>query len=231
LDDYIKTFKKDKEGLHGKFKIIGQVGLGLIVGLTLYLSPNVVIRENVEVQKGGEIVEVIHKSQDEKSTKTTIPFFKNNNFVGRGISGQVTSQMLVRFRQDVLELNPKYVVIMAGTNDIALNNGPIELKNVLDNLKSMCELAKFHKKKVILCSVPPANRFGWRKELKPADDIIKLNEMIKEYAASAKIPYVDYHSAIKDSENGLPAQYAKDGVHPNLECYKIMEEIVMKYIK
>ncbi len=158
-------------------------------------------------------------------------FFKNNNFVGRGISGQVTSQMLVRFRQDVLELNPKYVVIMAGTNDIALNNGPIELKNVLDNLKSMCELAKFHKKKVILCSVPPANRFGWRKELKPADDIIKLNEMIKEYAASAKIPYVDYHSAIKDSENGLPEKYAKDGVHPNLECYKIMEEIVMKYIK
>jgi phospho-N-acetylmuramoyl-pentapeptide-transferase len=79
LDDYIKTFKKDKEGLHGKFKIIGQVGLGLIVGLTLYLSPNVVIRENLEVQKGGEIVEVIHKSQDVKSTKTTIPFFKNNN--------------------------------------------------------------------------------------------------------------------------------------------------------
>ena len=79
LDDYIKTFKKDKEGLHGKFKIIGQVGLGLIVGLTLYLSPNVVIRENVEIQRGGEIVEVIHKSQDEKSTKTTIPFFKNNN--------------------------------------------------------------------------------------------------------------------------------------------------------
>ncbi len=79
LDDYIKVFRKDKEGLHGKFKIIGQVGLGLIVGLTLYLSPNVVIRENVEVQKAGEIVDVIHKSQNEKSTKTTIPFFKNNN--------------------------------------------------------------------------------------------------------------------------------------------------------
>ena len=79
LDDYIKTFRKDKEGLHGKFKIIGQVGLGLIVGLTLYLSPNVVIRENIEVHKNGEIVEVIHKNDDEKSTKTTIPFFKNNN--------------------------------------------------------------------------------------------------------------------------------------------------------
>ncbi len=79
LDDYIKVFRKDKEGLHGKFKIIGQVGLGLIVGLTLYLSPEVVIRENVEIQKEGTIVEVVHKSQDEKSTKTTIPFFKNNN--------------------------------------------------------------------------------------------------------------------------------------------------------
>lgn len=80
LDDYIKVFKKDKEGLHGKFKIIGQLGLGLIVGLTLYLSPDVVIRENIEVQRAGEVVEIVHKSQNEKSTKTTIPFFKNNNF-------------------------------------------------------------------------------------------------------------------------------------------------------
>lgn len=79
LDDYIKVFKKDKEGLHGKFKIIGQVGLGFIVGLTLYLSPDVVIRENLEIQRNGEVVDVIHKAQDEKSTKTTIPFFKNNN--------------------------------------------------------------------------------------------------------------------------------------------------------
>lgn len=79
LDDYIKVFKKDKEGLHGKFKIIGQVGLGLIVGLTLYLSPDVVIRENVEIQRDRHVVDVIHKSHDEKSTKTTIPFFKNNN--------------------------------------------------------------------------------------------------------------------------------------------------------
>ena len=79
LDDYIKVFKKDKEGLHGKFKVIGQVGLGFIVGLTLYMSPNVVIRENVEVQRDGEIVSVVHKNTDEKSTKTTIPFFKNNN--------------------------------------------------------------------------------------------------------------------------------------------------------
>ena len=80
LDDYIKVFKKDKEGLHGKFKIIGQIGLGLIVGLTLYLSPDVVIRENIEMQRAGEVVEIVHKSQSVKSTQTTIPFFKNNNF-------------------------------------------------------------------------------------------------------------------------------------------------------
>lgn len=79
LDDYIKVFRRDKEGLHGKFKIIGQVGLGLIVGLTLYLSPDAVIRENAEVRKDGQVIEVVHKSQNEKSTKTTIPFFKNNN--------------------------------------------------------------------------------------------------------------------------------------------------------
>ena len=80
LDDYIKVFKKDKEGLHGKFKIIGQIGLGLIVGLTLYLSPAVVIRENMEIQRAGEVVDVVHKNESVKSTKTTIPFFKNNNF-------------------------------------------------------------------------------------------------------------------------------------------------------
>lgn len=79
LDDYIKVFRKDKEGLHGKFKIIGQVGLGLIVGLTLYLSPDVVIRENIEIQQNGQIVDVVHIPQDQKSTQTTIPFFKNNN--------------------------------------------------------------------------------------------------------------------------------------------------------
>ncbi len=155
-------------------------------------------------------------------------FFSDNNFVGRGISGQVTSQMLVRFRQDVINLNPKYVVILAGTNDIALNNGPISLDNVLGNIISMCELAKLHKIKPILCSVLPAEQFRWRKELQPAEDIIKLNEMIREYAKSEKIPYVDYHSALTNDKGGLPEQYSGDGVHPNIDCYKVMEEIILK---
>ena len=157
-------------------------------------------------------------------------FFYTHNLVGRGISGQTTSHMLVRFRRDVLDLKPKYVVILAGTNDIALNNGLITLENILGNLQSMCELARFHKIKPILCSVLPAKSFRWRKELQPAADIIKLNEMIKAYAESEKIPYVDYHSVLKDEEGGLPEKHAADGVHPNIDCYKIMEEIIMRYL-
>ena len=157
-------------------------------------------------------------------------FFDENNFVGRGISGQVTSQMLVRFRRDVIELYPKYVVILAGTNDIALNNGPISLENILGNLKSMCELAKVHKIKPVLCSVLPADKYKWRKELEPAEDIVKLNEMIREYARSTRIPFVDYHTALKNENGGLPAELAPDGVHPNLDCYKIMEDIILKVL-
>ena len=157
-------------------------------------------------------------------------FFEDNNFVGRGISGQVTSQMLVRFRRDVIDLSPKYVVILAGTNDIALNNGQISLENILGNIISMCELARVHKIKPVLCSVLPADRYKWRKEVKPAEDIIKLNQMIKEYAKSAKITYVDYHSVLANENGGLPEEYASDGVHPNIECYKIMEEIILKHL-
>ena len=157
-------------------------------------------------------------------------FFTSNNFVGRGISGQTTSHMLVRFRRDVVDLNPKYVVIMAGTNDIALNNGEISHENILGNIISMCEIAKANKIKPILCSVLPADRFRWRPQLTPAEDLVKLNKMIQEYAKSARIPYVDYHSVLKDENNALPEKHAADGVHPNLDCYKIMEEIIVKYL-
>lgn len=158
-------------------------------------------------------------------------FFTSNNFLGRGISGQTTSHMLVRFRRDVIDHNPKYVVILAGTNDIAKNNGEISLENIVGNIVSMCELAKANKIKPVICSVLPADRYGWRPGMTPAQDIIRLNEMLKEYAASARIKYVDYHSVLKDENNGLPAKHANDGVHPNLDCYKIMEEIILKALK
>jgi lysophospholipase L1-like esterase len=161
----------------------------------------------------------------------TVPaFFADNNFVGRGISGQVSSQMLVRFQEDVINLHPKVVVICCGTNDIAQNNGPITLEHILHNIKSMCQLARANKIKPVVCSTLPAKGFKWRPDMKPANDIIRLNEMIKAYAQENKIPYVDYHSALKDEQGGLPAKHASDGVHPNLDCYKIMEEMIMRYL-
>ena len=158
-------------------------------------------------------------------------FFSVNNYAGRGISGQTTSHMLVRFRRDVIDLKPKYVVILAGTNDIAKNNGVITLENILGNLISMCELARLHKIKPVLCSVLPASAYKWRPGMEPAENIMKLNGMIRQYAETNKIPYVDYHSVLKDERNGLPSELAPDGVHPNLECYKIMEDVIQKYIR
>lgn len=155
-------------------------------------------------------------------------FFRENNFVGRGISGQVTAQMLSRFQADVIALRPKMVIIMAGTNDIALNNGYISHEHILQNIQSMCELARHHKIKPVLCSCLPAAGFKWRPNLTPAEDIIRLNAMIEAYAKANKIKYIDYHSALKDEMNGLPKQYADDGVHPNREGYAIMEKILLE---
>lgn len=162
----------------------------------------------------------------------TVPaFFADNNFVGRGISGQVSSQMLVRFQEDVINLHPKVVVICCGTNDIAQNNGPISLEHILHNIKSMCQLARANKIKPVVCSTLPAKGFKWRPEMKPANDILQLNEMIKAYAKENKIPYVDYHSALKDEENGLPKKYSKDGVHPNAQGYAVMESVILPILK
>jgi lysophospholipase L1-like esterase len=158
-------------------------------------------------------------------------FFIKNGFTGRGIGGQTTSQMLTRFQADVIDLKPKLVVIMAGTNDIARNNGIITHKHIMQNIKSMCELAQYHKIKPILCTILPACEFRWNKELKPAADIKLLNDMIREYAQKNKIPFVDYYSALVDERGGLPANIAADGVHPNMDGYAIMEPIVLKTIR
>ena len=157
-------------------------------------------------------------------------FFIQHNFVDRGISGQTTSEMLVRFRQDVIDLHPKTVVILAGINDIAHNNGVISLEHVFGNLVSMAELAKVNGIRGIFCSVLPAYDFPWRRGLEPADKVVRLNEMIKDYADKQGLTYVDYHSAMKDARNGLPENLSKDGVHPTLEGYKIMEKLVLEAI-
>ncbi len=157
-------------------------------------------------------------------------FFKNKNYINRGISGQTTSQMLIRFRSDVINLNPSLVVILAGINDIAENTGPISLQNIFGNIVSMVELAKSNKIKVVLSSVLPANYFSWRPHIKPAEKIIKLNSMLEKYAIDNKIPYVNYYEKMVDADKGLNKKYTKDGVHPTIEGYKIMEPLVEKAI-
>jgi lysophospholipase L1-like esterase len=158
-------------------------------------------------------------------------FFNTNGFVGRGISGQTSAEMLVRFRSDVIMLKPKAVVINAGTNDIAHNNGTITLEHILQNIISMCELAKMNHIKPILSSVLPANHFWWNETLKPARDIVTLNGMIRQYALKNKITYVDYYSLLVDKNGGLDQKYSGDGVHPNLTGYGVMESIILKGLK
>lgn len=168
----------------------------------------------------------------ERWNKTDSSFFFNNKFVCRGISGQTSYEMLARFQADVINLRPFVVVISAGTNDIAQNYGIIPLENIMQNIISMCELARLHRIKPILTSVLPAFKFnGWRKELSPAQDIIKLNNLIKTYAEQSDIPYVDYYSALVDERNGLPEKYSKDGVHPTMEGYTIMEPLILRAIR
>ncbi len=153
-------------------------------------------------------------------------FFIDNGYIDRGISGQVSSQMLLRFRQDVIDLKPTVVVILAGTNDIAENAGPISLEDVMGNIISMAQLAETNNIKVILCSVLPAYDFPWHKGLQPAEKIVKLNSMIKSYCDKSNITYADYYSKMVDEMKGLPEKYSQDGVHPNYEGYKVMDSVI-----
>ncbi|WP_264564934.1 SGNH/GDSL hydrolase family protein [Flavobacterium sp. N3904] len=152
-------------------------------------------------------------------------FFIGKTYINRGINGQTTSQMLVRFRPDVIELKPKIVMILAGTNDIAGNTGPTTLETILGNLISMCELAKANNIKVVLCSVLPAYDYPWKRGIEPADKIETLNEMIVKYANENNIAYADYYSDMVDDRKGLKSIYSEDGAHPNKEGYHIMEHI------
>jgi acyl-CoA thioesterase-1 len=152
--------------------------------------------------------------------------FPGKPYINRGISGQTTPQMLVRFRQDVIALKPKVVVIFAGTNDIAGNTGPMTPWASEDNIASMADLATANGIKVVLCSILPAADFGWHKGLEPAPKIVALNKWIKGYAADQGYEYVDFHTAMKDEHDGLPANLSKDGVHPTAAGYAVMTPLV-----
>lgn len=159
-------------------------------------------------------------------------FFKENGYVGRGISGQTSYQFLLRFREDVINLKPKLVIINAGTNDIAENTGPYDIDITFGNIASMAEIAKANKIKVILTSVLPAAGFRWNKKITDAPDRIEaLNAKIKEYAKANKIPYVDYYTPmVTGAERALNPNYSKDGVHPTLDGYIVMEALIKPVI-
>ena len=154
-------------------------------------------------------------------------FFPAHHLVGRGIGGQVSSQMLARFRQDVINLNPSVVVINCGTNDIAENNGPYDEDITMDNIMSMTELALSHGIKVILSSVLPCDNFGWNPSVKNVKDkILRLNGRIHKYALSRNLIYIDYYTRMRTPDGGMFKDYSDDGVHPNSEGYNAMEAML-----
>lgn len=160
-------------------------------------------------------------------------FFADNGYVGRGISGQVSAQMLVRFRQDVIDLHPAAVVINAGTNDVAENQGPYDEDFAFGNIVSMVELAKANGIAVVMTTVLPAARFSWRPSITDAaDKIAALNERLRAYAAEQGIPFVDYYSpmVVGDATRALNPAYSKDGVHPVPAGYAVMEPLVKQAI-
>ena len=156
--------------------------------------------------------------------------FPGKPYIGRGISGQTTPQMLVRFRQDVIALKPTVVVILAGTNDIAGNTGPSTLEMIEDNLMSMTELARANGIRVVLSSVLPVIDYPWKRGLDPAQKIVALNAWMKSYAARVGAVYLDYHSAMANERQGLRTDLTNDGVHPTEAGYRVMAPLVEKAI-
>lgn len=158
-------------------------------------------------------------------------FFANHNYVARGISGQTSSEMLVRFQADVIDLTPRVVIILAGANDIAQNNGYISEEHILQNIKSMCELAQAHGIQPAVCSITPSNHFSWRPDMQPAQAIISMNKKLKLYAQQSGLCYIDYWSALAETDGSMKAEYTTDGCHLNEQGYQVMEKVVLKALQ
>lgn len=158
-------------------------------------------------------------------------FFENKTYVNRGISGQTTPQMLVRFYADVIDIQATTVVILAGTNDIAGNTGPMSIDMILNNIKSMTDIALANNVKVILCSVLPAYDYPWSPNKNPNIKIPKLNSKIKKYAIETGVHYLDYFKALDNGNNGIDKEFSYDGVHLTLEGYKVLEPLVENALK
>lgn len=184
---------------------------------------------NGESMKGKVVF--IGNSITEGWVGTHADFFKSNEYIGRGISGQTTPQFLLRFRRDVINLRPEIVVINGGINDIAENTGSYDPRFTLENIISMTELAQKSGIKVILSSVLPAAGIPWDKEITDVPDKIEtLNKMISDYAVANGITYVDYYSQMVGEDRGMIAEYTTDGVHVTPKGYTVMESVIKEAI-
>ena len=190
--------------------------------------------ENLKLVQEGtkEIIIFMGDSITEEWGRILPEFFSNKQYINRGIGGQTTPQMLIRFRQDVIDLNPIAVVILAGTNDIAGNTGPSSVKMIVDNLMSMAEIASKQNIQVFMSSILPVFRYPWNKSIiEPFKKIAEINNFMKEFSDREKLVYVDYHSHMVDSRPGLKLELTTDEVHLNQAGYIVMSEIVKRVIR
>ncbi|WP_312994033.1 SGNH/GDSL hydrolase family protein [Chryseobacterium flavum] len=189
--------------------------------------------DNAGILSSKKKVDVVFmgNSITEGWVKSHPEFFSENNYTGRGISGQTTSQMLLRFQSDVIALKPKLVVINAGTNDIAQNAGIYDPDFTFNNIKAMADIAQNNGIKVIIASVLPAAAFPWRKEItEVSQKVDALNNRLKQYAGSNKFIFVDYNTAMRDAKGGMREGLSKDGIHPVPAGYAIMEPMIKNAI-
>lgn len=195
---------------------------------------NIYQKENAQLKTEknlGDRVVFLGNSITDFWIDSSAQFFGDNHFVDRGINGQTSPQLLLRFQQDVVHLNPKAVVLLCGINDIFGNTGPSTQEMIQDNIISMAELARANGIKIILCSVLPVYIYTRKPDLRPSSRIIALNQWIKAYADQSKIPYIDYYNALVDDKGGMKSIFAKDGVHPNKAGYAVMESVALPVIR
>lgn len=222
-------------------RIVLAIVAGLLVATALQAEQardwaqfNRYAQENDSLRRANAVVKVVFlgNSITQGWREKRPEFFAEHGFVGRGINGQTSSEMLVRMRQDVIDLHPQVVVILAGTNDIAQNNGYISLEHILGNIISMCELSRANHIQPVLCSLLPARRFYWTDRIPDAPVLIeKMNAMIREYAQANGIPFVDYWSKMAAEDGGLLPGLSDDDVHPTPAGYQIMEPLILQTLE
>ncbi len=236
LQGYLKKLYPNKyEKLYGQDEVArGKIEreqqlLRDFANLARYNESNQSLRSSEPVRKR---VVFLGNSITEGWVRTDSAFFAERGFIGRGISGQTSAQLLLRFQQDVIQLSPEAVVIHIGTNDVAENTGPFNPGFTMSNIRSMTEIAKANGIEVVLASVLPSAKFEWNRALGDRSAmIVELNKRIKQYADATGLPFIDYHSAMKNDDNGMDPGLAADGVHPTPKGFDVMKNLALPVIE